>query len=183
MHGYFVRRELVSWEVDRWAHLNPGSVYNALKRLSRDGLLVENASDSSAMGAARTTTYSLTHDGEEEFLALLRKALTTVDEYAADSLMAGVAFMWALPRDEVLSALTARLGTTTALEDNAGHVLEQVRCDPSKPEHVQEIHRLVFARLHGETLWTRELIERVAGGDYAFAGEPRTGHFPPDPRC
>jgi hypothetical protein len=61
-------------------------------------------------------------------------------------------------------------------------VLEQVRCDPGKPEHVLEIQRLVFARLHGESLWTRELLQRIAGGDYAFAGEPSTGFFPPDPR-
>ncbi len=23
-HGYFVRRELASWQVEEWAHLNPG---------------------------------------------------------------------------------------------------------------------------------------------------------------
>ena len=40
-HGYLVRRELVSWEAERWAHLNPGSIYHALKILTRQGLLAE----------------------------------------------------------------------------------------------------------------------------------------------
>ena len=38
-HGYLVRRELVTWHVDDWANLNPGSIYNALRTLARDGLL------------------------------------------------------------------------------------------------------------------------------------------------
>ena len=28
VHGYLVRRELLSWHAEEWAHLNPGSVYN-----------------------------------------------------------------------------------------------------------------------------------------------------------
>ncbi|MEP7055347.1 MAG: PadR family transcriptional regulator [Actinomycetota bacterium] len=183
VHGYFVRKELVSWEVDCWAHLNPGSVYNALQKLSRDGLLVESTTDASALGAARTTTYSLTNEGDQEFLSLLRAALGTVDEYAADSLMAGVAFMWALPREEVKAALVGRLDQLTVLEENSAQILEHKCLDPETPDHVQEIQRLVFARLRGEKDWTGELIDRIGGDAYAFAGEPTEGHFPRDPRC
>ena len=39
VHGYFVRRELMSWHADSWANLNPGSVYNGLRSLARDGIL------------------------------------------------------------------------------------------------------------------------------------------------
>ncbi|MDX6580437.1 MAG: hypothetical protein QOJ47_1986, partial [Gaiellales bacterium] len=41
--AYLVRWELMSWQVDRWAHLNPGYVYNALRSLARDGYLEEVA--------------------------------------------------------------------------------------------------------------------------------------------
>ena len=37
VNGYQIRRELVSWQVDRWAHVNPGSIYNGLGRLTRRG--------------------------------------------------------------------------------------------------------------------------------------------------
>jgi DNA-binding PadR family transcriptional regulator len=63
VHGYLVRRELVSWQVDQWAHLNPGSVYGALRSLARDGYLEEVATEQGAAGAARTT-YRVTPDGE-----------------------------------------------------------------------------------------------------------------------
>ena len=40
-HGYLVRRELLSWQVEEWAHVKPGSIYNALRTMTRDGLLLE----------------------------------------------------------------------------------------------------------------------------------------------
>lgn len=41
VHGYYLRRELLTWRADQWAALNPGSVYNALKTLTKDGFLEE----------------------------------------------------------------------------------------------------------------------------------------------
>ena len=36
VHGYDVRRELLSWRVDQWANVAPGSIYNALKTLTKE---------------------------------------------------------------------------------------------------------------------------------------------------
>ena len=40
-HGYQVRRELLNWAADQWASVQPGSIYHALKKLAKDGLLFE----------------------------------------------------------------------------------------------------------------------------------------------
>ena len=39
VHGYEVRRELLSWRAQEWASVKPGSIYNALKTLTREGYL------------------------------------------------------------------------------------------------------------------------------------------------
>ena len=39
VNGYQIRRELVSWQVDRWANIKPGSIYHGLGRLAEEGLL------------------------------------------------------------------------------------------------------------------------------------------------
>jgi len=39
VNGYQIRRELVSWQVDRWAHGKPGSIYNGLGTLTCQELL------------------------------------------------------------------------------------------------------------------------------------------------
>jgi DNA-binding PadR family transcriptional regulator len=70
VHGYFVRRELLSWHVDEWASVNPGSIYNALRTLTREGYLEEVATD--AGGRPARTTYRFTADGETEFFSVLR---------------------------------------------------------------------------------------------------------------
>jgi DNA-binding PadR family transcriptional regulator len=37
VHGYFVRRELLTWRADQRAKINPGSIYNALRALFLHG--------------------------------------------------------------------------------------------------------------------------------------------------
>src|ERR1700759_1617376 len=85
-HGYLVRRELMSWRVDQWAALHPGSVYNMLRTLTRDGMLEEAEP---ADGKPHRTSYRLTADGETEFLTLVREALWQVDPYDPRTLLAG----------------------------------------------------------------------------------------------
>ena len=63
VHGYLVRRELLSWHADAWANLNPGSVYNGLRSLARDGFVEEVGTETEGGRPARTT-YRLTGDGE-----------------------------------------------------------------------------------------------------------------------
>ena len=74
VHGYFVRRELVSWHADAWAHINPGSIYNALRTLTRERFLEEVGTETHGGRPARTS-YRLTADGYTEFIVLLRSAL------------------------------------------------------------------------------------------------------------
>jgi Transcriptional regulator PadR-like family len=62
-HGYLVRRELLSWDVENWAAINPGSIYNMLRTLTRDGLLAEVDTADVGKGPARVG-YRLTPDGE-----------------------------------------------------------------------------------------------------------------------
>ncbi|WP_232072102.1 PadR family transcriptional regulator [Phytohabitans flavus] len=37
VHGYDVRRELLSWNADKWANVQPGSIYHALRKLTEEG--------------------------------------------------------------------------------------------------------------------------------------------------
>jgi ABC-2 type transport system ATP-binding protein len=78
-HGYQVRRELLSWGADSWANVQPGSIYHALKKLTKDGLLAEVANEEGGAGPDRLV-YALTPDGETEFQQLLAKALSSTNQ-------------------------------------------------------------------------------------------------------
>jgi DNA-binding PadR family transcriptional regulator len=183
-HGYLVRRELTSWHADEWANLNPGSVYNALRSLTRDGLLVEEAAQNAVggTGPAARATYRLTADGEQEFLTLLREALWRLHPYQPSWLLAGLSFWSALTRSEVLDALAARRSGIEALLPLTEHNADLVRRNPFKPDSVVEHFRLSRAIIEGELAWLDDVTDRIAGGAYGFAGERRTPAAPLDER-
>jgi DNA-binding PadR family transcriptional regulator len=181
VHGYFVRRELMTWRADEWAHLNPGSVYNALRGLTRDGFLEEVEAGDGGGRPARTS-YRLTPDGETEFFELLRRALWTVEPFAPDVLLAGASFMWALSREEVAAALEHRIAQILAANREHEFVVHRIEDEPSPtPPHVAELLRLGDARMRGEREWAESLLARVHAGELTFAGEPEQWQ-PPDAR-
>lgn len=172
-HGYLVRRELISWHAQEWGNLNPGSVYNALRSLARDGLLEERVADFAVggTGPSARTTYQLTPDGETEFIELLREAVWQLHPYQPSWLEAGLSFWEALERKEVLEALAARRAQLEALLPMAGYNADLVRRSPNKPDHVVEHFLHARSILAAEIGWVDEVSARLRDGAYTFAGE------------
>ncbi len=179
VHGYFVRRELMGWHADAWAHLNPGSVYNGLRTLTREGLLEEVETEARGKRPARTT-YRLTGDGHSEFLVLLRSSLWEVRSFEPADLLAAWSFAWVLTREEVIAALEHRIEQIAASARASEFAVDDLRRVPSTPATVAEHYRLAQARLDGEASWARRLIERLHAGEYWFDGEPDRPWSAPD---
>jgi DNA-binding PadR family transcriptional regulator len=171
VHGYFVRRELLSWHAEAWAHLNPGSVYNGLRSLAREGFVEEVGTEAEGGRPARTT-YRLTGDGETEFILVLRGALWNVSPHEPADLMAAWSFAWALKREEVIAALEHRVEQIAASARANEFAIESIQHGQGMPDTVAEHFRLTQARLDGEASWARALIERLRAGEYWFEGEP-----------
>ena len=174
VHGYFLRRELMTWQVDEWANINPGSIYNALRTLTREGFLEEVDTEAEGARPARTT-YRLTGDGEQEFLSLLRQALWKVETFDPTPVHASLSFMWALTRREVIDAFEHRINEIDAKVLASGYAVEQVLDSDTTPHFVREMFDLTVARLRGEQEWARHLVKRLRDGDYVFSDEPGYG--------
>ncbi|MGV8858313.1 PadR family transcriptional regulator [Rhodoglobus sp.] len=170
VHGYFLRRELMTWHIDEWANIQPGSIYNALRSLTTDGYLAENGTETAGNRPERTT-YRVTEEGEVELLRMLRDTLWTVEVFDTKPVMVLTSFMYALQRDEVLDGLEHRVTEIDArIASNAYHIGD-VATSTSTPAYVREIFELATARLRGEQQWARDVIGRIRSGDYIFAGE------------
>src|SRR5690349_18733747 len=109
-HGYQVRRDLLTWSADRWANVQPGSIYHALKQMTKEGLLEQIDVEPGESGQGRTG-YRLTGDGETEFQVLVAKMLSQPDHGAQDAfgLAAAVTFLPTLPRARAIGLLRHRL--------------------------------------------------------------------------
>lgn len=166
-HGYLVHQELTSWGAEEWAHVKWGSIYHALRQLAKEGKLESLPADD---GSGRVD-YRLTPAGQEAFESLVRTALSDAGRHA-DFLAAGLAFLAALPRAEVIGLLERRLA---ALEKDRDVIAPYVDTfdDWTLPgtEHVPELFGLWHHNATAAIAWTGGLIERVRAGAYTFADE------------
>jgi DNA-binding PadR family transcriptional regulator len=165
VHGYDVRRELLTWDVQNWAHVQPGSIYHHLRTLERDRMLAVVGVDQAGGRPARTS-YELTEDGEAMFQVLLRDALWRVTGRPED-LMAALCFLPNVGRDEAIAALESRINQINDAIRSVGFWSPE----HYKPAHVSEVYRLSKARLSAEADWAGDLIERLRSGEYTMAGE------------
>jgi DNA-binding PadR family transcriptional regulator len=168
VHGYDVRRELLGWRANEWANVAPGSIYNALKTLTKDGL-IEVVGTGAIGGRPERTSYRLTPDGEKEFQALLRETWWSVAE-PVDPLAPAIAFMWAMRRDELVAALKHRVANVKGKMISDQYAIEYYD-DPYSKDQVREMIRLGTARVGAEIAWAEALIEKLEQGEYTFADE------------
>jgi DNA-binding PadR family transcriptional regulator len=175
-HGYQVRRELLGWSADKWANVAPGSIYHALKQMTKEGLL-EQVDLASAEAGPERTAYRLTGEGEAEFQLLLAKGLTDdpTDQASYFSLAAAITFITALPRKKAISLLRHRLVQLDGQCATVGDALAE-GADWGQPAHIAELYRLWHVTLTATMTWTRDLIERLERGEYVMADDD-ADHF------
>lgn len=168
-HGYQVRNDLEYWGAHEWSSAKPGSIYHALKYMTKQGLLLAHEIAPSTAGGPPRTEYELTEAGEDAYLELLRASLRAHDQ-RIDVLTAGVGLIVDLPRDEAVALLRERV---LALE--RWHTEVERHWSPQSPPsewgHIGEIMRLWMHNSVSSVEWTRGLIERLEDGAYVMAGE------------
>ncbi len=175
VHGYDVRRELLSWHVEESANIAPGSIYSALKTLHREGLIAGTARSGEDHRPARTE-YVLTGEGEKAFAALLRSAWWRVEE-PAEPLIPALCLLPHMPRAELIEALRSRIGQLEGRIAEMGFLRGTIRdgatgADGGIPDHVREVLDFQRARLGAELGWARQFLGRLRAGEYRFADEP-----------
>jgi DNA-binding PadR family transcriptional regulator len=168
VHGYQVRRELVSWNVEDWANVAPGSIYHGLRKMAEEGLLEEVANEQVGARPARTT-YRTTRFGQEEFQRLLRKYWWE-QHPPADPFLGALSFLPALSRREATLALRNRIGVLRG--QVALTLAEQESWTHEKPVHVSWLGELMVARVEAEIGWCERVLARVEAGEGQHEGDP-----------
>ena len=170
-HGYQVRRDLLTWSADKWANVQPGSIYHALKQMAKEGLLEQVDPAPGGSGPERTG-YRLTPDGEKEFQVLLAKSLADAEPDAVDQydFSAAFTFLTALPRKRAISLLRHRITQLTGQRANLRNLLED-GSDWGQPAHINEMYRLWLVRADASIGWTEDLVKRLESGDYLMADD------------
>jgi len=168
VHGYDIRRELLSWNADQWANVAPGSIYHALKKMTDDGLL-RAASTEQVGGRPARTTYEITEYGERVFQELLREYWWQFKE-ATDPFLVAFALLPALSEREAAAALRNRAAHLRGTAQGLRASLDNGWLEVDKPAHVAEMFRLWVARAETDAQWCERVADRVEAGELHLAG-------------
>lgn len=163
VHGYDVRRELLSWNADEWASVAPGSIYHALRKLTEEGLLDEVATEQQGSRPARTM-YRVTAKGDTVFDDMLREAWWQFRP-AIDPFQAAISFLPALPRDDAVAALRNRARMLHAAAESLKASLDSAWMRSTKPPHVAWMFERVILLLEAEIPWCERVAERLEAGE------------------
>lgn len=188
-HGYQIGTELHGWGADEWANVQWGSIYHALRQLTKQGLLRSFDVERADTGQPRVE-YEITEDGETEFFRLLRSTVRNPDPHN-DMRGAGVVFLPALTRAEAITLLEERVAQ---MEDVIADLDPYLAAEDGTVELRGEAAQLpsIVAELFGmwthettsEITWTRGLIHRLRAGAHTMADEgegPWAEERPPEP--
>ncbi len=163
LHGYEIKH-IIEEHMGDWTNIAFGSIYFALKKLSEEGF-VEKVGVEQEGGRPSRTIYQITGAGRAEFLRLLREVWGEVERhfYTIDI---GLAFMQALPNEEVKSYLRGRISQLEATVQHLDEHRSEQMAQPQVPAAAAAVFDHGLAHFRAELAWTRDLLAKVEEGVY-----------------
>jgi DNA-binding PadR family transcriptional regulator len=164
MHPYQMQRLLRDRHEDEVLGLKRGSLYNAINRLTRSGL-IEPATVGREGRRPERTTYRLTADGRREFVRWLRQRIATPQQEPSE-FMGSISFLVHLTPDDAAARLESRAEALDAHIQALTTGFERVSV------HVARIHLIEteyqIAMHKAELEWVRERISELRSGTFAW---------------
>ena len=175
LHGYELRKQLNL--VLGWGRvLSYGSLYPALKKLSKAGLIVEDVLPPAAPGGAapvsrrQRITYRLTPAGDDRFAKLMSDSGPATWE--DDNFDVRFAFFGRTDRDIRLRILEGR---RSRLEERLSQVRQDLDRSQGRDTYARELKRHGVESVERELVWLSELIAAERGEERT----PATDHPTP----
>jgi DNA-binding PadR family transcriptional regulator len=174
IHGYELRKQLGA-RLGGFRAFSYGSLYPALRRLVRDGLILEDTADTSDMaesegagswsrrGSSRRRVYRITAEGKERFAEMLADA--GPQTWGDDGFGIHLTFFSRTPAETRMRILEGRRRRVEerreGLRSTLGRAGEQI------DRYTRELHQLGLDASEREVRWLNELIahEQALQGD------------------
>jgi DNA-binding PadR family transcriptional regulator len=158
MHGYELRKRLGE-RLGTFRTFSYGSLYPALRRLVREGLIIEDTADAAEVGAgwsrrSRRRVYRLTAEGKERFAEMLADAgPQTWDD---DGFGIHLAFFSRTPAETRMRILEGRRRRVEERREGLRAALS--RAGEQIDRYTRELHQLGLDASEREVRWLNELI-------------------------
>ncbi|MGB3329430.1 MAG: PadR family transcriptional regulator [Thermomicrobiales bacterium] len=158
MHGHQIRREAHLNRTETWSNVKPGSLYGALQRMEKDGLIEVVRTEQEGNRPERTV-YAITDAGRAEF-ASLRDAIMRDARLRPDPVDLAIQFL-----DDDLSVEEATLDMRLRLRDLEDQRAAWHSARQSADPYLNDLDRIVFEhsfrRIDLEIQWHREVLDQL----------------------
>jgi DNA-binding PadR family transcriptional regulator len=164
LYGYEIKH-IIEEDMGDWTSIAFGSIYFALSKLAGEGMIKHVATEQDNNRPSRHI-YEITKAGQKEFLRLLRETWSELErQYFAIDI--GVAFIDALPRDEIKGYLYKRVEVLESILQNLNaHQQEQLE-RVEVPKSAAVVFEHSRAHLAAELSWTQDIITKIERRDLA----------------
>ncbi|MCS5731719.1 PadR family transcriptional regulator [Herbiconiux moechotypicola] len=176
VNGYQLRRELLSWGVEEWAHIHPGSIYSMLSTFVKQQLLERH---DLVDGERAVAVYTMTDAGQTELARLLHEATVTVNAMEPSAFRVALSFIPLVERPTMLTDLRER---ARVAEKTSARLLDRIArvARGLAPPHVAHSIELELRLVETERAWLAEFIGSIEAGALVFAGEQPDWEPPAD---
>jgi len=174
MHGYELRKRLAN-RLGAFQAFSYGSLYPALRRLLRAGLIAEEVLDPTGEDRARSwgrrakRVYKLTAEGKERFAALVTEG--GPEAWDDDGFGVHLAFFSRTPAEARMRILEGRRRRVEERREGLRATL--ARAGEQIDRYTHELHRMGLESSEREVRWLNELIEHERAEATETGQEPR----------
>ncbi|MFJ8529024.1 PadR family transcriptional regulator [Bacillus sp. NPDC094106] len=157
MSGYELQQAMQSAQTDTWAGVFPASIYHALKKMDKEGLVELDAVEKT--GNRSKAIYSITPAGKDEFHTLILQSFQQSSVAFPTELYTALTFFNAnaFSLERISSALQDQKKTIIEMYENmkAGQSIKEKMIDI--PEHVT----LIFENIYEQCEMQLRFIEKM----------------------
>jgi DNA-binding PadR family transcriptional regulator len=160
MHPYQMQRLLRDRHKDELLVLKRGSLYHAINRLVKEGLIKAVSSERDGRRPERTT-YRIAPEGRRELTRVLRQ-MVGVPQHESSEFVAAMSFLLFLDQEDAIGRLEER---AQGLEQNARTIERGMKAASAYVERINLIEsEYLLAMRKAELKWVRGLIGELRSG-------------------
>jgi DNA-binding PadR family transcriptional regulator len=159
LHGYEIKR-VIEEHMGDWASIAFGSIYFALAKLAKEGL-VRRVSVGKEGNRPSRTVYGITNEGRKEFRRMLEDLWRSPQRqfFAFD---VALFFSSSLPSKNIMRYLEQRIEHTQEAFRQLGRHKAERLADPEVPRIARGIFNHALVHLEAEMHWLRALRDDLA---------------------
>lgn len=155
MSGYEIQQKMQSAKTDKWAYVQPGSIYHALRKLDKNGLVSLKSLEQT--GNRSKAIYKITEKGKSEFDSMLVHSFEKASVVFPTALYTVLTFMDEAPKEDMINALNVQQQAIQSIYD-------EMKAGQKEKEEYSEVPRnvqLIFKNIYDQCKLQLEFLEEL----------------------